>query len=108
MWAGAKPPSDALGRLRSGRGIDLHAFGQTEFRPHVTLARIRGNGLQMAQTRPKDQKLSFMQRVETVELFQSPPPGEVGYRIVASARLGLSFAAKPAFHRSFHLCSKAK
>lgn len=81
----------------AGREIDimrtslLHAYGQTDerpFRPHVTLARIRDNGLQMARMRPIDQELSFMQRVETVELFQSPRPGEAGYRIVASARLG--------------------
>jgi 2'-5' RNA ligase len=69
----------------------LQAFGQTNerpFRPHVTLARIRGNGRRIARRHPIDQELSFTQRVETVELFQSPPPGEAGYRILASARLG--------------------
>jgi RNA 2',3'-cyclic 3'-phosphodiesterase len=89
----------------AGREIDimrkslLHAYGQTDerpFRPHVTLARIRNNGLQMARTRPIDQELSFMQRVETVELFQSPPPEEAGYRIVASARLGETAHGIPA------------
>jgi RNA 2',3'-cyclic 3'-phosphodiesterase len=68
----------------------LHAYGQTDerpFLPHVTLARIRGNGLQTARRHPIDQELSFTQRVKTVELFQSPPPGETGYRIIASARL---------------------
>lgn len=81
----------------AGREIDimrnalLHAYGQSNerpFRPHVTLARIRGNALKMARMHPIDQGLSFMERVETVELFQSPPPGEAGYRIVASAPLG--------------------
>jgi 2'-5' RNA ligase len=68
----------------------LQAYGQTDgrpFRPHVTLARIRNNGRRIARTHPIDQELSFAQRIETIELFQSPLPGEAGYRIVASARL---------------------
>jgi 2'-5' RNA ligase len=69
----------------------LRAYGQTDerpFRPHVTLARIRGQGRHIARKHPIDQELSFRQRVEAVQLFQSPPPGEAGYRIVATARLG--------------------
>jgi 2'-5' RNA ligase len=69
----------------------LQAFKQKverPFRPHVTLARIRGNGPVVARELPIDQELSLTQRVETVELFQSPPPGESGYRILASVRLG--------------------
>ena len=67
------------------------AFGQTDerpFQPHVTLARIRANRRTIARRHPIDQQLTLMQRVESVELFQSPPPGEHGYRIVASLRLG--------------------
>jgi 2'-5' RNA ligase len=77
----------------------LQAFGQTDerpFRPHVTLARIRGNGRRIARRHPIDQELSFTQRIETVELFQSPPPGEAGYRILASARLGETEGSVPA------------
>jgi len=69
----------------------LQAFGQTEerpFQPHVTLARIRANGPALARRHPIDQQLSLTQRVESVELFQSPPPGGVGYRVLASLRLG--------------------
>jgi hypothetical protein len=45
---------------------------------------------ELREGHPIDQALSFAQRVETVELFQSPPSGETGYRIVASAPLGES------------------
>jgi 2'-5' RNA ligase len=66
-------------------------FGQSDdrrFRPHVTVARIRGNGAVVARKQPIDRALAFVQRVETVELMQSPPAGEVGYRVLASLRLG--------------------
>ncbi len=73
----------------------LQAFGQVDerpFQPHVTLARIRGNGLAIARRYPIDAQLSLEQRVESVELFQSPPPGERGYRILASSRFDLNQA----------------
>ena len=71
----------------------LQAYGQMDerrFRPHVTLARIRGNGRRIARRHPIDKALLFTQHVETVELFQSPPPGKTRYRILASALLGES------------------
>ena len=55
----------------------LEAFGQRDerpFQPHVTLARIRSNGPAIARKYPIDQPLSLTQRVESIELFQSPPP----------------------------------
>ncbi len=69
----------------------LLVFGQSDdrpFRPHVTVARIRGNGAAVARKQPIDRALPFIQQVETVELMQSPPLGEVGYRVLASLRLG--------------------
>ncbi len=69
----------------------LQACGQTDerpFRPHVTLARIRGSGIGVTRRHPIDQDVLFIQNVETVELFRSPPPGERGYRVLASLRLG--------------------
>ena len=68
----------------------LQAYGQTDerpFQPHVTLARIRANGRAIALQYPIDQQLTLMQRVESIELFQSPPRGGSGYRVVASLRL---------------------
>jgi len=69
----------------------LEAFGQRNerpFQPHVTLARIRSNGPAIARKYPIDQPLSLTQRVESIELFQSPPAGGSGYRVLASLRLG--------------------
>ena len=58
------------------------------FRPHVTLARLRGNGAIIARKHPIDQNLLLVQRIESVELMQSPPPGGSGYRVLASLQLG--------------------
>ncbi len=69
----------------------LLVYGQSDerpFRPHVTVARIRGNGAAVARKQPIDRALAFSQQVETVELMQSPPPGKVGYRVLASLPLG--------------------
>jgi 2'-5' RNA ligase len=69
----------------------LQAYGQTDdrpFHPHVTLARIRGDGRRIARKHPIDQDFSLTQCIQTVELFRSPIPGETGYRILASVRLG--------------------
>ena len=45
----------------------LYACGQSDerpFRPHVTLARLRGNGAAIARRHPIDRELSFTQQVE--------------------------------------------
>ena len=72
----------------------LLAFGQTDerpFRPHVTLARLRGKGSVIARKYPIDRALALAQRVGSVELMQSPAPGESGYKVLASPSVG----AKP-------------
>ena len=74
----------------------LLAFGQSEerpFRPHVTVARIRGKGGVLARKHPIDRALAFSQRVESVELMQSPPAGETGYRMLVSLKLGRNVQA---------------
>ncbi len=71
----------------------VEAYGRTDqrpFQPHVTLARIRTGGSAIARRHPIDQPLSLKQRVGSLELFQSPPPGGTGYRVLASLRLGKS------------------
>lgn len=76
--------------------VALHAalvetFGQLDerpFQPHVTLARIRSGGPAIARKYPIDRPLSLAQSVESIELFQSPPPGATGYRVLVSLRLG--------------------
>jgi 2'-5' RNA ligase len=76
--------------LTALRAALLSAYGQTDekpFRPHITLARIRGNGRAIAKRHPIDQPLALSQWVKSIELFQSPAPGERGYKILASAGL---------------------
>jgi 2'-5' RNA ligase len=68
----------------------LVAFGQTEerpFRPHVTLARLQGNGRAIADQHPFSQTLSLTQRVQAVELLKSPAKGKKGYEVLVSVPL---------------------
>jgi len=76
----------------------VQAYGQTDerpFQPHVTLARFRTSGSAIARKHPIDQPLSLKQRVGSLELFQSPAPGETGYRVLASLRLGGTVGSTP-------------
>ena len=69
----------------------LAAFERTQerpFRPHVTLARIRDHSRAAARQHPIDRELALSQRVMSVELMQSPPPGAFGYTVLASVPLG--------------------
>ncbi len=87
LWAECAAGPD-LARLHAAL---LLAFGQTDerpFRPHVTLARLRGNGAAIARKCPIDRDLALTQRVGSVELMQSPPPGERGYKVLASPVFG--------------------
>ena len=73
------------------RAMLLQTFGQTDerpFRPHVTLVRLRGNGAAVARKYPVDRDLALTQRIGSVELMQSPSPGESGYKVLASLPLG--------------------
>ncbi len=94
LWADCA----AMDELAALRAALLEAYNQTDerpFRPHVTLARIRENGRAIAQKHPIDRPLSLTQRVESVELFRSPAPGERGYRILASVRLADASHSRP-------------
>ncbi len=80
--------SEQIAALRAAL---MQAFGQQDhrpFRPHITLARIRGAQRNFARTHPIDRGLSFAQCVRSVELFRSPPPGATGYQVLASIALG--------------------
>lgn len=80
-------PNDALAVLHADL---LAALGQSDerpFRPHVTLARIRGNGAAIARKVPIDRALVLAQQVVSVELMRSPPPGGAGYTVLASVPL---------------------
>jgi RNA 2',3'-cyclic 3'-phosphodiesterase len=86
LWAECAAPDEAVAL----RGALLDLFGQNDdrpFRPHVTLARLRGNGAAIARRHPIDRPLSFIQYVDSVELFRSPPAGATGYQVLASAPL---------------------
>ena len=94
LWADCGA-TDAIAALRAAL---LLAYGQTDerpFQPHVTLARIRGDGVAIARKHPIDRPLSLSQRVESIELFQSPPAGGSGYQVLASLRLGEAAGLAP-------------
>jgi RNA 2',3'-cyclic 3'-phosphodiesterase len=94
LWADCAV-TDEIGGLRAAL---LQAYGQTDerpFHPHVTLARIRAAGPATARKHPIDQPLSLTQRVDSVELFRSPPPGGTGYQILASLSLGETTGSAP-------------
>ena len=81
---------DAGNELVILRSALLMEFGQREERPllpHVTLARIRSNAAEIARKCPVDQNIDLAQEIGTVELMQSPPPGERGYKVLASLPL---------------------
>ena len=87
--------TDEIAALRAAL---LQAYGQTDerpFQPNVTLARIRGDGVAIARKHPIDRPLSLSQRVESIELFQSPPAGGSGYQVLASLRLGEAAGLAP-------------
>lgn len=89
LWAECVAGPD-LAELRASL---LAAFEQTDerpFRPHVTLARLRANGAMIARKCPIDRELMLTQRIGSVELLQSPAPGEAGYRPLASLPFGTS------------------
>ena len=64
LWADCAA-TDEIAGLRAAL---LEAYGQSDerpFRPHVTLARIRGNAAAIARNHPVDCELSLKQYVET-------------------------------------------
>ncbi len=88
LWADCAA-TDEIAALRAAL---LQAYGQTDerpFYPHVTLARIRAAGSAPARKYPIDQPLSLTQRVNSVELFRSPPAGRnrlSGSRLIVAGR----------------------
>ena len=87
LWAECAAGPD-LAQLRA---MLLLTFGQTDdrpFQPLVTLARLRGNGATIARKYPIDRDFALTQRVDSVELMQSPTPGGSGYKVLASRLLG--------------------
>jgi 2'-5' RNA ligase len=91
LWADCTARSE----LAALRAALLAAFGLTDerpFRPHVTLARIRGNGAAVARRHPLDRDLALAQRITSVELMQSPPQGGNGYMVLASLPLAVARA----------------
>jgi len=78
---------DELASLRSTLISVFGQYDERSFLPHVTLARIRANAARIARKCPIDQSIDLAQDVTTVELMQSPPPGERGYKVLASLQL---------------------
>jgi len=95
LWAQCGASSE----LKELQSALMAAFGRTDtrpFQPHVTLARVPQNGRAVARKHPIDQPLSLTQWIPSVELFQSPPKGHRGYRVLASLPLGAVPVSQPA------------
>lgn len=86
LWAECVADED-LAQLRAALMQAFTQVDQRPFRPHVTLARLRDKGRLAAREHPVDDDLSLTQPVVSVELMQSPPPGERGYKVVAALPL---------------------
>ena len=87
LWVQCTPNAE-LSRLQMALARAFPSADRRPFRPHVTLARLRRNGPAIARKFPIDMALALSQQVASVELFQSPPAGERGYRVLASVPLG--------------------
>jgi 2'-5' RNA ligase len=87
LWAECAA-SDEITALRAALLEAYNQHDERPFRPHVTLAHIRGIGSATARKHPIDKNLMLTQRVKSIELFRSPPPGGSGYQVLASLRLG--------------------
>jgi 2'-5' RNA ligase len=80
--------SKEIADLRAALFLQFEQTDERPFCPHVTLARLRDKGRVIARKYPVDRELAFAQRVDSVELMQSPPPGGSGYTVLASLPLG--------------------
>ena len=87
LWAECAA-TPGLAQLHAMLLVAFEQLDERPFRPHLTLARLRGNGARIARKHPIDRGLALAQRVGSVELMQSPPPGESGYKVLASVRFG--------------------
>ena len=87
LWAECAATPE-LTQLHAMLLVAFQRVDERPFRPHVTLARLRGNGTGIARKHPIDRGRALAQRVGSVELMQSPPPGESGYKVLASVRFG--------------------
>ena len=89
LWAECAAGPD-IEQLRASLLLKFEQTDERPFRPHVTLVRLRGNAAAIARKYPIDRKLVLTQRVGSVELMQSPPPGGSGYKVLASLRFGIN------------------
>jgi RNA 2',3'-cyclic 3'-phosphodiesterase len=87
LWAECVA-SNEIAALRAALFQIFGPADERPFRPHVTLARLRDKGRAIARKHPVDQDLAFTQRVDSVELMQSPPVGGSGYKMLVSLPLG--------------------
>jgi RNA 2',3'-cyclic 3'-phosphodiesterase len=94
LWAACEQTKE-LAALRAALLQACEKTDAREFHPHVTLARLRDKGHVIALRCPINRDLSFTDEVGSVELFRSPPPGVVGYEVLASMGLGARAAPRP-------------
>ena len=80
--------SDAVAKFRAALLRDFGQVDERPFRPHVTLARLRDKGRAIARKHPVDRHIALTQKIDSVELMQSPAPRAIGHKVLASLSLG--------------------
>jgi 2'-5' RNA ligase len=77
LWVECEESSELV-ELRDELLMAFEIENDHQFRPHVTLARLRAFSASLARKQPIEHDLALAQQVSSVELIQSPPPGGKG------------------------------
>ena len=80
-------PTDEIAALQSALSCAFDQKDAKPFRPHVTLARMQRGSQAAAGKKEMDRKLSLVQSIDTVQLFQSRTQAGENYHILASLPL---------------------
>ena len=86
LWVECKASSELVA-LRNDLLMAFEVANDRQFRPHVTLGRVRRLSASLSRNHSIKHDLALSQQVSSVELMQSPPQGARGYTVLASVPL---------------------